>query len=97
MAANKRSTPRRATQPTATRKRPKRAVAQLPGEKAVRGTSKTVPMAPPKTKNKVQRRISPRAIDRRQHFPEADAKRGGPKVQQPSAAGGRRARRRRCR
>jgi hypothetical protein len=88
MPAAKRSGVRRATRPTVTRKLPKRASAQIPGEKAVRQTSKTVPVAPPKKKSAAEKKISPRAIDRRKHFPEADAPRGGPKVRPGSAAGG---------
>jgi hypothetical protein len=88
MPARKRSTARRATQPTVTRKPRKRAAAQLPGEKAIRQTAKTVPVAPPRKKSAAEKRISPRAVDRRKHFPEADARRGGPKVRQGSAAGG---------
>jgi hypothetical protein len=88
MPASKQSGARRKTQPLVTRKQPQRAAAQLPGEKAIRQTQKTVPVAPPKKKSAAERRISPRAIDRRKHFPEADAPRGGPKVRPAPAAGG---------
>lgn len=49
----------------------RKATAQLPDEKAVRRTSKTVPLAPPKPSRNPKKPM-PTAIDRRTHFPEAD-------------------------
>ena len=46
MPGSKRAGARRKTQPVVTRKQPKRAAAQLPGEKAIRQTQKTVPICP---------------------------------------------------
>ncbi|HEX5243303.1 MAG TPA: hypothetical protein VFW23_08560 [Tepidisphaeraceae bacterium] len=58
---------KRTTSPANRRK----AIAQLPDEKAVRRTIKTVPLAPPKPSRRAKKPM-PTAIDRRTHFPEAD-------------------------
>jgi hypothetical protein len=51
--------------------RRRKATTQLPDEKAVRRTAKTVPVAPPKPSRRLKKSM-PTAIDRRTHFPEAD-------------------------
>jgi hypothetical protein len=61
------------TQPTATQKKPRRAKAQLPGEKAIKGTDRTVGVAARKVGRAAAMPLAPRAIDRRKHFPESDA------------------------
>ena len=69
MAASKKSSAGTgSTRRTATRKPARRASAELPGEKAVRGTSKTVPVAPRKASRVQQERLDSRAVDRRKHF-----------------------------
>jgi hypothetical protein len=69
MAASKKSTSRTgSTRRTATRKPTRRAAAQLPGEKAVRGTGKTVPLTPRKASRVEKEPLDPREVDRRKHF-----------------------------
>jgi len=60
--------------PTTTRKQPRKAAAQLPGEKAVRRTVKTVPVANRRPTRAEKKPLAPEAVDRRKHFPEADRK-----------------------
>ena len=48
----------------------RKATAQLPDEKAVRRTTKTVPVAPPKPPRRLKK--MPTAVDEREHFPESD-------------------------
>lgn len=86
MASTKR-TGRKSTRPTLTHKQRKQAKAQIPGEKAVRQTDKTVSVAPKKTTRRQKLPLTSRAIDRRKHFPEADAPRGGPRVRSTPSGG----------
>jgi hypothetical protein len=69
-----RNSKRSTTRPTTTRKQPRKAAAQLPGEKAVRQTTKTVPVASRKVSRAEKKPLAPEAIDRRKHFPETDRK-----------------------
>lgn len=67
MPSKRKPVTRKSTAPSSRRK----ATAQLPDEKAVRRTNKTVPVAPPKASRRLKKPM-PTAIDRRTHFPEAD-------------------------
>jgi hypothetical protein len=67
MPSKRKSVTRKSTSPASRRK----ATAQLPDEKTVRRTSKTVAVAPPKPSRRLKKPM-PTAIDRRTHFPEAD-------------------------
>jgi|GEM_PF-6936970 len=67
MPAKRKSVTKNSTSPAKGR----RLTAQLPDEKAVRRTSKTVPVKPPKPSRRPKKPM-PTAIDRRTHFPEAD-------------------------
>ena len=55
-----RNSKRGATRPTTTRKQPRKAAAQLPGEKAVRRTAKTVPVASRKVSRAEKKPLGPR-------------------------------------
>lgn len=67
MPAKRKPVTKKSTSPTKGR----RLRAQLPDEKAVRRTGKTIPVKPPKPSLR-PRKPMPSAIDQRTHFPEAD-------------------------